>query len=403
MTSSLDSLIGFANLLGQVRGQSSTQTQTTSGGTTTQTSQTDLDQVAIDRMIQQMLAGQGGQKAISGAARGAGLYDSTTERQLLNDLNARVAGEVAQKSAPTTTTTEQEPQVTTTETQIPGIGMGGIGKALGIASAARPALEGLSSMAAGNGSMLTRALGLSPSAPTATQALSADLGNIIAGPNLSSSLGTSLAGIASGLSGVTQAAGTGSSLLGGALGSLDDFATTSFSAALPSSTSGAIGGLGGSLGPLFSVSDPNANAFSVTGSMLSPMLASMGPVGMVAAAVLPILGSLLGGSVVCTALMERGLLDKKLYGAGAKYINTISLRTLKGYYLWGRPLAKQIEKGNKLAIKLSLPFAKQRTALLAGESAWRNPLGVVTKYIGEPACYIIGYVSEKINGFSYSN
>lgn len=396
MASSLDTLVGFANLLGQVRGSS--QTQTTTGGTTTQTQQTNLDQTAIDRMIQQMLSGQGGQAAISGAARGSGLYDSTTERQLLNDLNARVAGEVAQRSAPTVTTTEREPTVTTVEQ--PGMGLSGLVAPLAIASVGKPIMESLAG--------ITRGLGNSATSGAST---GISLGDVTAGPNLGSSLGTSLGGgLAAGLGNIISggAAESAGGLLGGALGSLDDFASTSFSAALPDIGGTALSSVlqGTPIGPMLNLfSNPDAmNLTSFGSAAIAPLIAGLGPVGAAIAPVLPILGSVLGGiSVVCTALQKRGLLDKTQYDKGQEYLSKLHFRTINGYYIWGVPLARQIDKGNKIAIAIALPFARQRTALLAGSPAYRNPLGLVTKYIGEPACYALGYIQEKVNGFSFAH
>lgn len=398
MATSLDTLVGFANLLGQVRGKSQTTTQ--SGGTTTQTQQTQLDQTAIDRMIQQMLSGQGGQAAISGAARGSGLYDSTTERQQLNDLNARVAGEVAQRSAPTVTTTEREPITSVTET--PGTGLSSILAPMAVAAVGRPIIERL----AGIGGSTGAASSLGGGASTGI-----DLGNITAGPNLGTSLGTSLGGgLAAGLGNLVSggAAETAGGLLSGSLGSLDDFASTTFSAALPDMGGTALSSVlsGVPLGPMLNLfSNPDAmNLGSFGTAALTPLVASLGPVGAAIAPIMPLVGSLLGGiSVVCTALEKKGLLNKAQYQAGYKYIGKLHFRTINGYYLWGVPLAKQIDKGNKIAITLSLPFARQRTALLAGAPWYRNPLGLVTKYIGEPTCYALGYIQEKVNGFGYSN
>src|ERR1043165_2766322 len=107
---SMNSLIGLGNLVGQITGKSSSTQQT-------QTSRGNITQEGVDRLLQQILAGKGGVKDISGAARGAGLYNSSTEAQLQNDLAARAAGEVAARQAGTTTTTESE-------TNQPGIGIG---------------------------------------------------------------------------------------------------------------------------------------------------------------------------------------------------------------------------------------------------------------------------------------
>jgi hypothetical protein len=373
MASALDTLLGLGNLVTQVRGQK--QTTSTGGGKTTTTR--NVDQEGIDRIVQRLVTGQGGQAAISGAARGAGLYNSTAERQQLNDLNARVAGEVADRTSGTTVTTD--PQVTTVQT--PGMGLGTLGGILGAATLGKGIMENV--------------LGIgSPAAAAASAAPIIDLTQ-----TMTPLLGQGFASTLSSAPGV----------LGSTLGSMDDF--------IPSASFDLSPGFLGGLGDI-------AGNIPVIGTVLSGLLGDAGDsfgaslglsgLGMAAAGtplapVIPavgLLGSLFSGglSVVCTALAKQGLLDKAEYEAGRAYLAKMSPITKRGYYAWGVPLARKIDEGAGWAIRLSKPFAVQRTRLLAGGSAIKNPLGVLTKYVGEPICYMIGLAvtaRNKLTGDTY--
>lgn len=68
-------------------------TETSSGNTVTE--QTVLTPDAISALIKQMLGGSQGLAAVSGAQANSGLYNSTTNQQMVNELLARVAGNVA--------------------------------------------------------------------------------------------------------------------------------------------------------------------------------------------------------------------------------------------------------------------------------------------------------------------
>lgn len=376
-TSGIGQLVELANLVGAVRGSS--QTTSTSGGTTTQTQERNVDQAGIDRIVQRMVTGQGGQAAISGAARGAGLYNSTAEQLMLNDLNARVAGEVADKTSGTTTTATSSPMSQTVET--PGMGIGGLIAPLAIASAARGPIGnmlGLGNESGGTANAATNAatnlfrpdlsfsLGGATGAALGGASAIPDITNLISGGGLASSLGTNIGDVAmgQGLGGMLSGIPVLGPLLGGLLGGFDD----QFGANL---------GIGG------------------MGAMLAPMT---GGLSTLAAPVFGLLSSLAGGSIVCTALRDRGLIDAAEYAAGSEYLLKLPYYTKRGYYFWGAPLAEKIRSGSKWATALSLPFASQRTKLLAGTApAWKLPLGLATKYLGEPACYALGWALTKLD------
>ncbi len=81
------------------------------GSSTTQTAASNISQQGTNQLIQQILASTQGLGAVAGAQKGAGLYNSTTNRMLTNDLISRAAGEVEMRRAGTTTTTKKNPQL----------------------------------------------------------------------------------------------------------------------------------------------------------------------------------------------------------------------------------------------------------------------------------------------------
>lgn len=431
MASALDQLNDLGKTLGSInnilggggsttsRSANSNQTTTSSGGTstltgsTTQTTGSDITPEGIQRIIDTMMSGPGGVKDISGAARGSGLFNSSTEAQLTNDLQARVAGEAAKASAKTTTTNTQN-QTTTTSPQTTNTIVSASGNDVIQPNNAINPLQALGVLSMG--SKLLGGLG----GNAASSAI--DLGGVTAAPSLDLGAGLSAAGLAiPGLASVAPAAGD---ILSGTLGNLGDFANTSFSAGLDgaSAAGNAISGLGsfGSvLGPATSFiggltgqnvfSNPISLGMSSigTGLALAPMLGPLAPLGFLAGPAFSALGGLFKGSVICTALIQKGLLDSVEYAKGDEYIKSLNSWTIKGYYLWGTHVADQIRNNNPWAIALTLPLAVSRMKLIASTSKWKYlkyPLGSVTLFIGQPICWLLGGMVTLVeNGYGRFN
>lgn len=93
--------------------RSSTSTQT--GGTTTTTSSTNVSPDAVNALVQSILEGTNGLAAVSSGQRTAGLYGSSTNQLLTNDLIARAAAEGAKLNQSTTQTTVRPDTTTTTQ------------------------------------------------------------------------------------------------------------------------------------------------------------------------------------------------------------------------------------------------------------------------------------------------
>lgn len=121
-TDGIGTLSGVANLAGLFLGSNSTVTNsggtttvTESGGTTTMTQQESVSQAAVDALVNSILSGTQGLAAVSSGQKGAGLYNSSTNSMLVNDLIARSAAEGAKLNKTTTNTTVTSP---TTRTQV---------------------------------------------------------------------------------------------------------------------------------------------------------------------------------------------------------------------------------------------------------------------------------------------
>lgn len=81
--------------------------QSSTKSKTTETTQTQLSEEAINEIIRNMMESDQGLTNIMTQQSGKGLYNSSTAQLLANDLASRVAGKAALASAPTTRTVKQ--------------------------------------------------------------------------------------------------------------------------------------------------------------------------------------------------------------------------------------------------------------------------------------------------------
>lgn len=369
-----DQLTALMNLIGNVQGKS--QTTKTSGGS--QTTQTPVSDAGIQEILNQILSGSGGVKSIGSRARSSGLYNSTTEDQLLGELYATAANKAELARTPTVTTTVPTTQTTTQE----GTGVAPLLGTLGGAFLASQAINIgskvlsplVESGANSIGSAITDLLGISGGEVGSGGSTKGFFDNI----DLTSSGGFG-GGFGGGSTDISAPEGYGinTSTLGnfGTSSDVQGAKGVNFGLDLDTgSTSAGVGGfgaLGGLVGSLIS---------GISGGSVS----SGGGRG----------GGTSGGSVICTALKDQGLLDKELHAAGAKYLNAMSPITVIGYQVWGNKIAAKISEGHKGWTKVALPIAKSRTSLLASAGTFmdhvKHPLGTLTKFIGEPVCHVVG-------------
>lgn len=94
---SVDSVGQLTNLLGLIKGSSSSVTTTPN-----------VSAAGMNQILQQILQQAPG---ITSQAKGAGLYNSSTQQQLNNDFTTRAAGELAKQQAGSTTKTTKNPSL----------------------------------------------------------------------------------------------------------------------------------------------------------------------------------------------------------------------------------------------------------------------------------------------------
>lgn len=426
------------------------------GKTTTQTQQTHLTPEAMNRLIQQMMEGTSGLAATAGGQKGAGLYNSSTNQLLINDLLTRVSGEAALKGAPTTNTSTIQPQINPLMAlaglglmQTAGAGWDGVfggkkGKApteAGSSSTGGGAMGGGVTAEGGPGffsnplgsiadtisspfSSMANALGFGggPEFSGANTAASNYFSTAAKGVNLDPALGAvdySGAGMG-GLSGVNL----GGSEIGipgldtldysfapvgniqNVLGKSDlsgfDFggesginAGAGFMDSIPWTAglgSLAQGDLGGAIG--------SVGKSYVTGMMGNALTPVLGPLG-------PILGAIGGAlSVICTELRDQKLINLSVYLAehlyAAKYV---SPTTYVGYRLWADPVVRLMRK-SKLTTRVvawfAIPYIYDCAAQVnCPDAPRRNVKGRIVGYIGTPICYLLGLGVKLFGGIRY--
>ena len=80
--------------------------QAVTGSETEQTQQTKITPEGVTRLVNDILSGESGLGRIGSSTRRSGLYNSTTQELLVNDLLSRAATRAQLAGAPTTTTTD---------------------------------------------------------------------------------------------------------------------------------------------------------------------------------------------------------------------------------------------------------------------------------------------------------
>lgn len=397
MATAQDQLSGLNSLLTAINGQKQTTKQS-------QTTQTNVSDAGVNELIRGILSGQGGVRTIGNAARSSGLYNSTTEDKMLGDLYSSAAVKAELARSPTTTSTKQ-----TVET--PGMG-GSLGTIGGLIAGAQT-LNALSGGGLGNlasegiGNLVSGLFGTGSGA--AANAASSATSNVLSNAlteGVSNTLGgTVAAGSAGSLGafGANAATDAATSAASGAAGSTAGSAAAGAGASAVGSYVPLVGNfLGGFLGGKDAAEDPTSLA------MAAALGASaLGPVGLVAAPLASIAGGFLSDmSVVCTALMDAGLVSKERHDKGMKYLSSLSKYKKIGYWTWGIPVSKKIREGSKFWIKFTNPIVKEYIELAILEKrTWKdylkNPYGSLAYFIGEPMCELIGKVVIKWDLFTY--
>lgn len=373
----VDQLTSLAGLLQTVQGSEQKVKQKSSSS---QTTQTQVSDAGVNKLIQDILSGPGGVRSIGGAARSTGLFNSTTEDMLLGDLFSRAAVSAELARSPTVVNTSGS---MTQTTQTPGVGLGGIGGIM-LAGQAGKALFGKG----GEGGMLSGASdaisgffggGATSAAAPAAAAAAPVSGAALAGATGSAAVNAGVAGTAGGALGGATASGSGAA--GSAAGAGASGFGFNAATAIP------LGGsfLGGLLGGREASQDPAGLAVSALAGA-----AALGPIGLIAAPLAALAGGFLSDlSVICTALTRKGLISPQLHAAGEAYLKSLPYKTKKGYWFWGTKIATRINAGSVFWTRFCLPLTKAYLRQISGE---KSIAGWVIKTVGESFCWLIGNV-----------
>ena len=365
-------------------------TTTTSGRIGTK--QTMISSELATQMLQNALESNQGLAAIAQGQAGAGMYNSTTNKLLTNDLLARLTANIAEKAAPTvesisptTQTVKVANTVPSLKGQVPTLAaltlgkplLDKVGKSKSIydvvnniydfvtPAATLPATEALSSIgglpaaSAAPGSVLELLSATSQVSPVVYDALA-------------------LAPAADAISGALSS-GTFAALEGATADSL--LGATATEAAIDS---GILGGVGSEIGAAAGV---GTAAELAAGAADAGVLATAGVAaegGSVLVEALP----LVLGWVICTELQDSGELPNELYLAGALRTINLPASVIRGYQWWAIPYTRLMRRST-LARKFIKPFAIARASYIA--TGKFNLAGWLSVVIGEPICAILGH------------
>lgn len=415
----MDQLVGLTQVIQAIQGQESQTEQKTKG---TKTTQTNVSDAGVNQLIQNILRGPGGVRSIGNAARQSGLYNSTTEDQLLGDLYSRAAVQAELARSPTTVTED----TTTTGTVTQGgtgagpiaglIGMGLLNKGLGSLMGGGGGEGGLMStiMGGGNTAAPTTGAVATPGAAVSTSSVSG--GGGILDSIMGGSDGGGLGGIISSIFGGSSGAATGATIGSAATsvgpevakmpglfssggGSIlgagaESGAATAASSSVMGGFANAVPYVGSFLGGILGGADGESTDQDKIGATVSGAVSGAmvgGPWGAVIGGLAGLAGSFLGdSSVICTALLRKGLISKEAHKAGERYFANVPLVTKVGYWAWGEAVAKSINGGNRFWAWLVRPVVDDYLNYLRTRDCFYYPVGAVAHYLGEPVCHVIG-------------
>lgn len=386
-----------------------TSNQSTTGNTSS-TVKNEVSGEALGALLQQILGGTQGLASVASGQKAAGLYNSTTNQQLSNDLISRSAGEVAKLNTATTTTGTNNQNVagnTTNGTTTNNI-------------AAKQAPLDL-------GKTLAGVLAGQVLAP-AGKALSKKLGEY--GTNITDSLfGGSSSGVGSfageggGLGGAGGALGQGgdyglSAALNSGAGTSASSAAIDVASALGASEvgSGVVGslgleggldaaGIGAGAGDLGAIEGAGALA---GGAELAGAAGTGAEV--FGAAEAATAAEAIGGEelavllfwIICTELTRQNRMPKRYYIHGAKVFNSYPSLVREGYYLWAIPSVRHLRaKPDSIYSRFLSAIFNARAENIAAHAGVRGAkksiAGAAVTAILYPICAVLGISLRVLN------
>lgn len=359
------------------------------------TTNSGLSPEAMNALMKQALDSSQGLARVATGQKQAGLYNSSTNMMLQNDLNTRIAGEIAARGP----TSQTQVRGATPAPLNPGKSILGL---LGTQLLSKKGRAGLSGLASGAVSAVTGDNGVNFS-PTYTASIMSNDAALNSSMNAGAGMGYDVFGGASDVVDFTSGNfgsawdyGPGNAMDLGNFGDAWDYGPGNiadlgnFGNAWdygPGNIGDAagIGDFSGiPIGSLFSAASGDVEGALQTGAgfwageMMLPGIG--GPIG-------SLVGSLMG-SVVCTHLYSVGLMTPALYCADVQYARDhMNPITLRGYRSWGVPLVRLMRKYPTLT-RMIAPLAVARAREVTGFQ--RNFLGKLVR-IGEIPCWVLGH------------
>lgn len=342
-----------------------------SSTTTSNNINTDTQHALLDSILSGSTAIPG-LAAVSQGQKTAGLYGSTINQQLTNDLLARSTAAIAEKNSSSTVSKHQAPTFSGKDLAVM-FAASGLKKVLG------PSFKGLADKTGISdvGDKLADSLGLG-----ANSSLDSGATNLFAG-DAAAYDSAATTGIASSLD---VGAGAGIADIAG-LTSLDSAAAAGTGADIAGSTALTEGGADvAGLTALDSAASAGTDIALTAGVTGAGEAAAGGGLLDGLAAVASEAAPAAVAWVICTHLNSVGLLEDTLYEASWKRAAELSPQTIKGYHFWAIPLTRQLRKSEYLT-KIFGYLAKSRCEYLLGNKRIWGWLSVI---IGEPICTFIG-------------
>lgn len=362
------------------------------GKSATTTTSEQVSPETANALVQQILQGQGGIAAINAGGKSAGIYNSTTQSLLTNDLVARTAAEVAARSATKTTTQRQNPQLNPLAT------LGGFAaqtalktgaKKLGIKTPQQYLEQGYDTLSqslfpssvVGVDSIGANA-GLSGffDAPVATGALQ-DLSF------LDSLNEDTLFGAGKSDSGVGELDSEGNVIGGseGGLGAAGVAGGAALGAGLAAGAgSGAAAGGAAAGGYAIAAGD---TAFAAGAAGAAEAGAGLG-LGEALAAIV--------AWIVCTELYRQGRMPYRHYVYGSREFARYDERGKQGYYLWAIPAVKHLRaRPNSILSKFLCAVFNSRAQYLAAKAGCRGAKKTVTGWALAHGLYAVCWVLSR--------
>lgn len=337
-------------------------------GTTTQTTSSNISSEGVNALLQQILQSNQGLASVASGQKTAGLYNSTVNQQMINDLITRASGEVAKQQAGTTTRTKQAGQIDPTTAILGLVGSHVAGKLLG------PTLSGISKKAGLDdmGAKIAESLGFGSGAGGgAALSLGEDAGAAFAdlgggGGILGGEALTLGGGAEAGLAGVdflSAGAGTAGALEAGAeIGALTLGADAAATAAAIGGTEAALAA-GAAEGALTLGGSAAATEAAITGVGAAAEGAGLWETIATAAA----------AWIICTELTKQGRMPKRFYVYGSKVFADYPEDGKKGYYIWAIPSVKHLRKyPNSLYSKFLCAIFNWRAEYLAAKAGCKG-------------------------------